>query len=120
VATAPRAESAEVCPDFHAAIELIGKRWSGAILRTLCGGPLRFAELAKRIPGMSDRLLSERLKELEEAGLIDRDVPDDSPVRVVYRLTEKGGDLTPVLDGLGQWASRWKGGAAGAGPRSSS
>jgi len=97
-----------ICPHFHAAIELIGKRWSGAILSTLGEGPKRFAEIGQAVPGMSDRLLSERLRELESEGLVVRAVEHETQVRVTYSLSEKGGDLTPVLGELRSWARRWK------------
>ena len=96
-----------VCPDFHSAIELIGKRWSGAILLVLMEGPQRFAELRRAVPGLSDRLLSQRLRELEEAGLVDRRVEPGQPVRVTYELTSMGAELRPALDGLQNWAQRW-------------
>lgn len=98
----------KVCPDFHAAIELIGKRWSGAIIAALTDGPLRFGELCEAVPGMSDRLLSERLRELEEEGVVERSVEPGSPVRVSYALTEKGADLDPAISELREWARRWK------------
>jgi DNA-binding HxlR family transcriptional regulator len=98
---------AEVCPHFHAAVELIGRRWSGAILSALSERPLRFAELAHSIPGVSDRLLSQRLRELEGEGLIERSVEPGSPVRVTYSLTSKGAALRPALRELGDWARRW-------------
>jgi DNA-binding HxlR family transcriptional regulator len=100
-------QTQEVCPRFHAAIELIGKRWTGAILSALCDGPLRFAELAKAVPGLSDRLLSRRLRELEDAGVVEREVEIGAPVRVTYSLTEKGADLGPALAELRAWARRW-------------
>ena len=103
---APKA-SKEVCPHYHCAVELIGRRWSGAILYALTDGPLRFAELKGRVPGMSDRLLSARLKELEEAGLVERTVQEATPVRVTYELTRKGESLEPVIGGLRDWARRW-------------
>ncbi len=96
-----------VCPHFHAAIEMIGKRWSGAILSALGEGPLRFGELGRAVPGLSDRLLSQRLRELEAEGLIEREVEAGSPVRVSYSLSEKGADLRPALGELKQWAKRW-------------
>jgi DNA-binding HxlR family transcriptional regulator len=96
-----------VCPDFHSAIELIGKRWSGAILLVLMEGPQRFADLPRAVPGLSDRLLSQRLRELEEAGLVDRRVEPGQPVRVTYELTSMGAELRPALDGLQDWAQRW-------------
>jgi DNA-binding HxlR family transcriptional regulator len=97
-----------VCPHFHAAIELIGKRWTGAIVSALTEGPLRFGELARAVPGLSDRLLSQRLRELEEAGVVERDVEPGTPVRVSYSLTEKGVDLRPAISELRAWARRWK------------
>jgi DNA-binding HxlR family transcriptional regulator len=96
-----------VCPHFHAAIELIGKRWSGAILSALEAGPLRFGELCKAVPGLSDRLLSQRLRELEDANLVRRSVAGESPVRVSYELTEKGAHLKPAIRELRNWAQRW-------------
>lgn len=97
-----------VCPHFHAAIELIGKRWTGAIVFALTEGPLRFGELAKAVPGLSDRLLSQRLRELEGEGLVEREVEPGSPVRVTYSLTEAGAELRPVIAELKQWARRWR------------
>jgi DNA-binding HxlR family transcriptional regulator len=97
-----------VCPHFHHAIELIGKRWTGAIVIALTAGPMRYAELGKAVPGLSDRLLSQRLRELEEEGLVERQVEAGAPVRVTYSLTEAGQQLDPVLSELKSWARRWK------------
>ena len=96
-----------VCPHFHTAVELIGKRWTGAILWTLMGQPRRFAELTQAVPGMSDRLLSERLKELEAEGIVSREVKSESPVKVEYSLTKKGEALAPSISELRRWAVRW-------------
>lgn len=97
-----------VCPHYHGAVELIGRRWTGAILYALAdGGPSRFADLKEAVPGMSDRLLSARLKELEEAGLVRRDVRPGNRVRVTYELTSKGESLKPVMGNLRDWARRW-------------
>lgn len=96
-----------VCPYFHRAIELLGKRWTGAIVRVLLDGPRRFHELLERIPGLSDRLLAERLRELESEGIVQRTVYAEMPVRVEYRLTEKGQDLAGVIQELHRWADRW-------------
>jgi DNA-binding HxlR family transcriptional regulator len=104
----PAAPPGAVCPHFHAAIELIGKRWTGAIVSALTEGPLRFGELAKAVPGLSDRLLSQRLRELEDAGVVERDVEPGTPVRVSYSLTAKGADLRPAISELSAWARRWK------------
>ena len=97
-----------VCPHFHAAIELIGKRWTGAILCSRNDGPLRFRELTRAVPGVSDRLLSQRLRELEDEGLVGREVEPGAPVRVTYSLTEKGAELGPAIYELKQWAKRWQ------------
>jgi DNA-binding HxlR family transcriptional regulator len=107
-ATAASQTSKAVCPHFHAAIELIGKRWTGAILSALTERPLRFGELGKAVPGLSDRLLSQRLRELEEEGLVERVVEAGAPVRVTYSLTQKGADLGPVIAELRSWARRWR------------
>ena len=98
----------EVCPHFHAAIELIGKRWTGAIVCALTEQPLRFGELGRAVPGLSDRLLSQRLRELEEEGLVAREVEAGTPVRVTYSLTEVGRELGPSIRELRVWAKRWK------------
>lgn len=99
-----------VCPHFHDAIELIGKRWTGAIVFALTEGPLRFGALAKAVPGLSDRLLSSRLRELEREGLVARHVEPGSPVRVTYSLTEAGAELRPAMAELKAWANRWRAG----------
>jgi DNA-binding HxlR family transcriptional regulator len=88
-------------------VELIGRRWAGAILYALTDGPLHFADLKGAVPGMSDRLLSHRLKELEEAGLVKREVHPGSRIRVSYELTAKGHSLEPVMGGLRDWARNW-------------
>jgi DNA-binding HxlR family transcriptional regulator len=89
-------------------VELIGSRWTGAILYALADqGPMRFAELTEAVPGMSDRLLSARLKELESAGLVRRQVEPGPRVKVSYGLTRKGESLKPVMGTLRDWARRW-------------
>jgi DNA-binding HxlR family transcriptional regulator len=105
------AKRGAVCPHFHHAIELIGKRWTGAIVWTLTERPMRYGELGKAIPGLSDRLLSQRLRELEEEGLVERQVEAGTPVRVTYSLTVTGRELDPVLSELKSWARRWKTGS---------
>src|SRR5687767_10293201 len=92
------------CHLYHRAVELVGKRWSGAILLVLMDGPLRFSEITQLVPDLSDRLLSERLKELEAEGIVERHVSDDAPVRVEYGLTEKGVALEPALRALKSWS----------------
>jgi DNA-binding HxlR family transcriptional regulator len=97
------------CPQFHRAVELVGKRWTGAILYVLLHAdqPLRFSEIAHAVPDLSDRLLSERMKELERCGIVERKVAATSPVRVEYRLTDRGRDLESSLAELKCWADRW-------------
>jgi DNA-binding HxlR family transcriptional regulator len=101
-----RTESS-LCPRFHRAVELIGRRWTGAIIRVLLPGARRFNELLGAVPGISDRLLTERLRELEGAGIIRREVHSGSPVRVQYELTDSGRELREALDAVGRWAERW-------------
>ncbi|HKJ37053.1 MAG TPA: helix-turn-helix domain-containing protein [Solirubrobacterales bacterium] len=97
-----------VCPRFHAAVELIGRRWAGVILFSLLSGPLYFRELGAAVPEMSDRLLSQRLRELEAEGLVQRCVHDGPPARVSYALTDAGRDLEPAIAELHDWAQRWE------------
>src|ERR1700761_5110887 len=97
------------CPLYHEAVELVGRRWTGAILRVLMDGPLRFSEIAQAIPELSDRLLSERMKELEARGIVERTVLPGPPVRVEYSLSRMGRELEPALSELQRWATRWLG-----------
>src|ERR687893_1152574 len=96
------------CSAYHHAIELIGKRWTGAIVFVLMDGPLRFSEVKTLVPDLSDRLLSERMKELEAEGIVERRVIDDMPVRVEYCLTSKGRALEPAVRSLKVWARSWR------------
>ena len=96
------------CPLYHEAVELIGRRWTGAIVEVLLqGGPMRFSEVAHAVPELSDRLLSERMKELEARGVVERRVLEGPPVRVEYELTPMGRALEPALAELKAWAQRW-------------
>ncbi len=96
-----------VCARFHRAVELIGGRWTGALIHLLLHGRMRFAELRAAIPEISDRMLSERLRELEAEGIVARIVVPETPVRVEYELTEKGRALEHALGAVGKWAERW-------------
>ena len=95
------------CPLYHRAVELIGGRWTGAILRALMNGLSRFSDLTEAIPGLSDRMLSERLKELEAEGIVERSVIPERPVRIEYHLTEKGRALDTVIATISDWAAEW-------------
>lgn len=96
-----------VCPKYHAAVELVGRRWTGAILSAMLLGATRFTDIIHAVPGLSDRLLSERLKELEAANIVERIVHPETPVRIEYRLTEKGQELNDAIAALSTWADRW-------------
>lgn len=102
---APRASGC--CPFYHEAVELVGRRWTGAILRVLMDGPMRFSEISQAVPELSDRLLSERMKELEARGIVRRTVHPGPPVRVEYSLSTMGHELEPALSELQRWARRW-------------
>jgi DNA-binding HxlR family transcriptional regulator len=97
------------CPDFHRAVELIGRRWSGAIVREMLAGTSRFTDLHDAIPDISDRMLCARLKELEAEGVVARQVSGEAHVRVEYHLTDKGLALRSVVAAIGDWADRWSG-----------
>lgn len=99
--------SAGLCARFHKAVELIGRRWSGAIIQILRQRPSRYAELRAAIPDITDRMLSERLRELEDEAIVARTVIPETPVRVEYSLTSKGRALAPALDAIGHWAEKW-------------
>jgi DNA-binding HxlR family transcriptional regulator len=105
--TVDHVETAAFCPNYQKAVELIGSRWTGAVLRALNSGLCRFSDLTAAIPGLSDRMLSERLKELEAEGIVDRTVVPETPVKVEYHLTEKGRSLDRVMTEIADWAHRW-------------
>ena len=97
----------ELCARFHRASELIGRRWTGAIIFVLLRSRCRFATLREAIPDITDRMLSERLRSLEAEGLVERAVIPETPVRVEYELTTKGRELQNALREIGSWAERW-------------
>jgi DNA-binding HxlR family transcriptional regulator len=96
-----------VCARFHRAVELIGSRWTGAIIQTLLQGKTRYALVKAAIPDITDRMLSERLRSLEAEDLVTRWVIADTPVRVEYELTDKGRSLENALHEISTWANRW-------------
>src|SRR5579859_633527 len=104
---------------YQRAMELIGKRWSGTVVRALLTGPARFNQLLAGIPGISDRVLTERLRELEMEGIVERLVDPGPPVRVSYRLTTRGRALEPVVAAVDDWAAAWMAPAATASAGSS-
>jgi DNA-binding HxlR family transcriptional regulator len=99
--------ASQVCGRFHRAIELIGSRWTGAILQTLFQGRTRYAAIKAAVPDITDRMLSERLRSLESEGLVVRAVIPETPVRVEYELTDKARELQNALREIANWAERW-------------
>ena len=100
-------DAGNICPRFHLAVELVGGRWTGAIISRLLAGRARYNELRAAIPDISDRMLSERLRVLETEGVVTRTVVPESPVRVEYELTAKGRALEEAIAAIGKWATRW-------------
>jgi DNA-binding HxlR family transcriptional regulator len=104
---AVQAPTGDACVDFQRTLESIGKRWSGAILFAGVAGARRFGEYRRGIPGISDRLLAQRLKELERQGFIDREVVPSTPVQILYRPTRAGAELITALQPLAEWGRRY-------------
>jgi DNA-binding HxlR family transcriptional regulator len=100
-------DTPSLCLRFHRASELIGRRWTGAIIFVLLRSRCRFATLRDAIPDITDRMLSERLQELEQEGIVDRTVVPETPVRVEYELTKKGRALVSAIDAIAEWAEKW-------------
>ena len=96
-----------VCESFQHAAQLVGKRWVPQIVWVLLGGPRRFSVLRTAIPEISDTVLSDRLRDLESAGILTRAVTPSTPVLIEYSLTDRGRELAKVIDGLARWADRW-------------
>jgi DNA-binding HxlR family transcriptional regulator len=97
-----------VCPSVESAFALLGKKWAGLIIHVLAPGPMHFSELERAIPAVSARMLSERVKDLERAGIVSRTVFTRTPIRVIYQLSDMGKELVPVMQGLERWAHTWK------------
>jgi DNA-binding HxlR family transcriptional regulator len=96
------------CPYYHEAVELLGRRWTGAIVEVLLqAGPLRFSEIGNAVPELSDRLLSQRLKDLEDRGIIARLEDPGPPPHSRYALTPMGRELQPAVAALKAWGRRW-------------
>ncbi|HEX5940119.1 MAG TPA: helix-turn-helix domain-containing protein [Dehalococcoidia bacterium] len=102
-------EEGPFCPVYHNAIELIGRRWTGVVLRALMSDVHRFSDLTGVIPGLSDRMLAARLNELQREGLVVRRIFPETPVRIEYHLTEKGQALARVVQEISDWAGEWLG-----------
>ncbi|MDQ0090049.1 DNA-binding HxlR family transcriptional regulator [Paenibacillus anaericanus] len=100
-------ELTQLCPRFEKAIEILSKRWTTLIVYTLLQGPQRFVDIENSLPNLSGKVLSDRLRELEEEGLLTRTVYPDKPVRIEYSLTEKGYALSSSMNNIQDWATRW-------------
>ena len=104
----PRSSQADIegayCPMFHHTVEVIGRRWTGVILLAILSGIVRFSDIRDAIPGLSDRLLAQRLRELEAEGLLER-TEDGGQVR--YNLSQSGRDLSPIVEAINVWSGRW-------------
>jgi DNA-binding HxlR family transcriptional regulator len=103
----PVRHSPTICLRFQTAADLVGKRWTALIVQQLEKKPRRYSELSEALDVVSERMLIQRLKELEGAGVVERRVIDEQPVRVEYRLTDKGRALGRVVGGLQRWAEKW-------------
>ncbi len=101
------AAAIDLCPSVEGAFELLSRKWAGLLIHVLSAGPRHFSELRSAVPGVSARMLAARVKELEQAGILRREVQTASPVRVLYSLTEKGRALIPVMAGIAGWARTW-------------
>jgi DNA-binding HxlR family transcriptional regulator len=100
-------ELSPFCPRYHRAVEIIGRRWTGAIVRAMLAGSTRFSEIMSAVPNLSDRLLTQRLNELQDEGIVDRVVVPEKPVRIEYHLTDKGQALADAVFALSAWAEEW-------------
>lgn len=96
-----------MCPKYEAAIDIIGKKWTGLIIRVLLDGPKRFKEIKEQIPSMSDKILTDRMKELESLLIVERKVYPETPVRIEYELTPMGRDLEGVIEAIQKWGEKW-------------
>jgi len=99
--------SEHMCVNYQHAVEILAKRWTALILKVLMPGPMRFSALAEQLEVVSDRVLSERLKELEREGILERRVYAETPVRIEYALTEKGKALSPIIQAIEAWSYEW-------------
>lgn len=102
-----RLDYSTMCPKYEAAADILGKKWTGKIIRVLLGGPKRFKDMKEQIPEMSDKMLTDRMKELECQGIVNRHVYPEMPVRIEYELTPKGEALQPVIESIQAWGEHW-------------
>jgi len=96
-----------MCPKYESAVDILGKKWTGLIIRVLLDGPKRFKDIKEQIPDMSDKMLTDRIKELEGNGVLKRNVYPETPVRIEYELSDKGKDLESVIEKIQVWGEKW-------------
>lgn len=99
--------SDSLCPKVEKTLTLLGKKWNGLIVFSLLEGPRKFSEIEQYINGISGRMLTERLKELEAEGILQKEVISTTPVKIEYSLTRKGIDLSDTYNKIGEWAEKW-------------
>ncbi|OCT15494.1 MarR family transcriptional regulator [Paenibacillus pectinilyticus] len=100
-------EQSQMCPRFEKAVEILSKRWTSLIVFQLLSGPHRFVNIDHALPNLSGKVLSERLKELEQEGIVKRVVYPETPVRIEYSLSDKGLALAPIFSEIAKWSSEW-------------
>jgi len=100
-------QQSQMCPRFEKAVEILSKRWTSLIVFQLLSGPQRFVQIDHALPNLSGKVLSERLKELEQEGIVRRVVYPESPVRIEYSLTDKGRALAPIFTEIAKWSAEW-------------
>lgn len=98
--------TSQLCPKFEKAMSILSQRWTGLVIYQLHSGPQRFCTIESSI-GISGRLLSDRLKHLENEGIVKREVYPETPIRIEYSLTEKGEQLRPLMKELEKWSQNW-------------
>ncbi|MDN6193503.1 MAG: helix-turn-helix transcriptional regulator [Alkalibacterium sp.] len=96
-----------ICPKFEQTFSILGKKWTGLIIDVLLDGPRRFKDISQAIKGVSDRVLVERLKELEKENIVTRELDDSCDMKSGYCLTEKGKSLKNVMIEVQLWADQW-------------
>jgi DNA-binding HxlR family transcriptional regulator len=97
----------KLCPKMELTLELLGKKWVALVVFSLLSGPKKFSEIEKYIPGLSSRMLAERLKELEKTEVVVKTIYPETPIKIEYSLSQKGIDLTQTFNAIGEWAEKW-------------
>lgn len=96
-----------ICPKFEHTFGILGKKWTGLVIDVLLTGPHRFKDLSAAIPEVSERVLVERIRELEKEGIVTRPEGEEDNPRAGYCLTNKGKDLKKVMNSVQDWSDQW-------------